>query len=73
MDFKVYTDGSATTKDKPGGWAYAIVKDGVKVTEGSGFSAGTTNNDMELEAAIQGLAAAYKLLQPAPLGCVYNK
>lgn len=62
MDFEVYTDGSATTKDKPGGWAYVIVKDGVKVTEGSGFSAGATNNDMELEAAIQGLAAAYKLL-----------
>lgn len=60
MKVEVYTDGSATTKDKPGGWAYVVVSDGVKHYEGSGAIPNATNNDAELEAAIQGLASILK-------------
>lgn len=55
MHFEVYTDGSATTKEKPGGYGYVIVKDGVKYSEGSGHIEKGTNNDAELQAAIEGL------------------
>jgi len=55
MHIEVYTDGSATTKDQPGGWGYVIVVDGQKYSEGSGHIEKGTNNDAELEAAIQGL------------------
>lgn len=60
MQIDVYTDGSATTKDKPGGYGYVIVIDGFKHSEGNGHMAGASNNDAEMEAAIQGLAAALK-------------
>lgn len=60
MKIEVYTDGSATTKDKPGGWAYVLIIDGKKHAECGGHMPGATNNDAEMEAAIQGLAAALK-------------
>jgi len=62
MHIEVYTDGSATTSDKPGGWAYVLVIDGVKIAECGGHMAGASNNDAEMEAAIQGLAAALKYI-----------
>jgi len=62
MKISVYSDGSATTVLKPGGWAYVLVVDGVHHSEGSGYSPGASNNDMELMASIQGLAAALKFI-----------
>lgn len=61
MLVEIYSDGSATTKDKPGGWGYVIVFDGHKVDEGFGYVPFGTNNDLELEAAIQGLAKVLKM------------
>lgn len=58
MHIEVYTDGSATTKDKPGGYGYVIIIDGKKHSEGSGHIEKGTNNDAELQAAIEGLTAA---------------
>jgi ribonuclease HI len=58
MKIEVFTDGSATVPTKPGGWAYVLVIDDEKHAECSGHAEGASNNDMELEAAIQGLAAA---------------
>lgn len=55
MHIEVYCDGSATTGDKPGGWAFIILVDGVKRTEGSGHLAKATNNVAEITAAIRGL------------------
>lgn len=55
---EVYTDGSATTADKPGGYAWVMVIDGKKHSEGSGHMEKASNNDAELEAAIRGLYAA---------------
>lgn len=61
MKIEVYTDGSATTKDKPGGYGWVLIVDGKFHSEGSGSIPNATNNDAELEAAIVGLANAWKL------------
>ena len=55
MLIEVYADGSATTADLPGGWAFVICVQGVKVAEGSGHLPKATNNVAELTAAISGL------------------
>ena len=60
MKIEVYADGSATTADKPGGYGFVIVVDGQKHSEGSGQMLTASNNDAELEAAIQGLASTLK-------------
>ncbi len=66
--YEVYCDGSATTADKPGGYAYVICKDGVKIREGSGHLAKATNNVAEITAAISGLEACAKELQSNTAG-----
>jgi ribonuclease HI len=68
----VYSDGSGTTPDKPGGWGWIIVVDDVKHSEGSGYAENGSNNDMELEASIQGLQAASKLFFAAPIRLIGN-
>jgi ribonuclease HI len=55
MKIEVFTDGSATTADKPGGWAFVILVDGVKYQEGFGHLAKATNNVAELTAGVEGL------------------
>jgi ribonuclease HI len=57
MKISVYADGSSHSKGGlPGGWAFVALVDGQPVRCGYGGDASTTNNLMELEAAIQGLA-----------------
>lgn len=51
----IYSDGGCDPNPGPGGWA-AILSCGDQVLELSGHEAHTTNNRMELAAAIQGLA-----------------
>jgi ribonuclease HI len=53
---KIYTDGACSGNPGPGGWA-AVLKYGEYEREISGFEANTTNQRMELTAAVQGLAA----------------
>lgn len=60
MKIEVYTDGSATTKDKPGGYGWVIIANGKFQAEGSGSLEKATNNDAELEAAIMGLGSAFR-------------
>ncbi len=55
MLVEVYTDGSGTSFGSPGGWAYVVVLDGIKVHEASGSEPDATNNTMELRAAVEGL------------------
>lgn len=55
MNIEVYSDGSATTAEKAGGWASVIVIDGRMYKELSGHMPSATNNDAELAAAVQGL------------------
>ena len=52
----IFTDGSCEGNPGPGGWA-AILLSGVHRKEISGGEAATTNNRMELLAAIESLAA----------------
>jgi ribonuclease HI len=54
-DVTVYTDGACSGNPGPGGWA-AIISDGGE-REISGAEPHTTNQRMELTAAIEGLAA----------------
>jgi ribonuclease HI len=53
---EMYTDGACRGNPGPGGWAALLVSGG-KRKEVSGAEASTTNNRMELTAAIEGLNA----------------
>ena len=52
----IYTDGACSGNPGPGGWAAVLMYGEVK-KEIAGFEPDTTNNRMELTAAIQALAA----------------
>lgn len=52
----IYCDGSSIGNPGPGGWG-AVVSDGVTVKELGGYEGSTTNNRMELTAAIEALHA----------------
>jgi ribonuclease HI len=52
----VFTDGSCDTGSGRGGWAY-LLKHGSRSRQASGFEADTTNNRMELTAAVKALEA----------------
>lgn len=53
---QIWTDGACSGNPGPGGWA-AVLRFGEVEKELSGGEAVTTNNRMELQAAIEGLAA----------------
>ena len=55
-EVKIFTDGACSGNPGPGGWG-AILKYGGKVKELSGGEKNTTNNRMELTAAIKALEA----------------
>ena len=55
--FDIYTDGSCSGNPGPGGWAAVIEHEGA-TTRLSGGERSTTNNRMEITAAIKGLEAA---------------
>ncbi len=58
FEINLFTDGACSGNPGPGGWAYILrhLPTG-KETEMSGAAEHTTNNRMELEAVVQGLAA----------------
>jgi ribonuclease HI len=62
MNIEVYSDGSAQTKDKPGGWGCVVLIDGVLHKELAGHLEFATNNDAELISAIKGLDYALEYL-----------
>jgi ribonuclease HI len=66
MQVEVYSDGSATIATKPGGYGYVVVIDGALEKTGSGAMPLATNNDAELEGAIQGLKAAKEIIYNNP-------
>ena len=55
MQFLVYTDGSCSPNPGSGGWAAVIKSPDADVTELHGHVTHTTNNRMELTAAIEAL------------------
>lgn len=54
MSIRIITDGACEGNPGPGGWAALIIRDGA-IDEIGGHEAHTTNNRMELRAAIEGL------------------
>jgi len=52
---EIYTDGACNQTTKLGGWAFAIYDDDKVVRENSGKVENTTNNQMEMTAAIRAL------------------
>ncbi len=53
---EIYTDGACSYNPGPGGWGAILLYDGHR-KEMSGYNPSTTNNQMELTAAIMGLKA----------------
>jgi ribonuclease HI len=53
---ELFTDGACSGNPGPGGWA-AILKAGGRRREITGFDPATTNNRMEMQAALSGLEA----------------
>jgi ribonuclease HI len=53
----IYTDGSSIPNPGPGGWGAVLLFDKQSLKELSGSEANTTNNRMELRAAIEALAS----------------
>lgn len=54
-DIEIYTDGSSLGNPGPGGWGAIIVKDDKEIKAIGGGDKDTTNNKMELQAAIEAL------------------
>jgi len=52
---RIFTDGSCLGNPGPGGFGYVAVKEDIILSEYSGHSINTTNNKMELQAAIEAL------------------
>jgi len=58
---EIYTDGSSLGNPGKGGWAYIIVENDAIISEKYGNSKRSTNNEMELTAAIEACKAAKRL------------
>ena len=52
---EIYTDGSSLGNPGPGGWGTIVVIDGKIEKEFGGYEKNTTNNRMEIQAAIEAL------------------
>lgn len=52
---EIYTDGSCIGNPGMGGWAYVITENDKVIITGDGYEFQTTNNRMELQAAIKAL------------------
>ncbi len=57
---EIYTDGACTGNPGPGGWGYVMILSDNRTVEKSGNTAQTTNNRMEMVAAIEALEALEK-------------
>ena len=54
-EIQIYTDGSSLGNPGPGGWGTVVVGEGKIIEELGGYNKDTTNNRMELQAAIEAL------------------
>ncbi len=58
---KIYTDGACSGNPGEGGWGVVVSEDGIVTKTYSGYAKETTNNRMELTAALMALKIAKKL------------
>lgn len=63
----LFTDGSAWSKDRIGGWAWVAIDAGIGEESDMGWNHDTTNNRMEMTAWIEGLNALYKEFGPCTI------
>lgn len=63
----IFTDGACSGNPGPGGWGSVIVLPEGEVQELGGFQQQTTNNEMELTAAIEALAKLRSIEKPVHL------
>jgi len=63
VQIEIFTDGSGMNATTAGGYGWVIVTDGTKHSEGNGHMPSASNNDSELQAALQGMIEAFKLIQ----------
>lgn len=59
QNYELYTDGACKDNPGPGGWAF-VLKTPEGIVSESGYDPRTTNNRMELTAALKGLCATPK-------------
>lgn len=75
IPYEIYTDGSAKGNDpahRLGGWAYCILYDGDIIRRDSGTEIDTTNQRMELRAAIEALKACENFVKPEAEFFIYS-
>lgn len=68
----IYTDGACSGNPGPGGWGVVVQLSNGQVQELGGSAAQTTNNRMELQAAIEALKYVAAVPGLAAGGCVYT-
>lgn len=68
---EIYTDGSCRGNPGPGGWG-VVVTNGVRTRELSGGESATTNNQMELTAALEALRFAKQTFEPGRTIILYT-
>ena len=66
----LYTDGGCIGNPGPGGWAFVLVKEEQVIRYDKGAHKATTNNQMELQAVIQGLSQANSIYPNEPIQVV---
>lgn len=52
---KIYTDGAYSSSRNQGGWAFVVLKDDIKISQGYDTVFNTTNNRMEVQSAIEAI------------------
>lgn len=60
-EFTVYTDGGCSGNPGPGGWAFVVLENNIKIASSSGGNEQTTNNIMELNAVINAIKCTKQL------------
>lgn len=63
---EVYTDGACLNNPGPGGWAFLIIRDGLHYEKG-GHKENTTNNIMEMTAAVKALEELIEEKKPVKI------
>ena len=71
MKFKLYTDGSCHGNPGPCGWAFLIHNGEIIISKKSGRMSLTTNNQMELSAAIEAINH-FKLISTEEILSIYT-